>query len=68
MELRKEQDALLAEEADLDTLLESPAKQRTRLKRDLKALRKEYAEDTLLGRRRTTIAEAAPTANSAWTR
>ncbi len=62
MELRKEQDELLAEEADLNALLESPAKQRTRLKRDLKALRKDYAEDTLLGRRRTLIAEAAPTA------
>ncbi|MDP5103387.1 MAG: DNA topoisomerase IV subunit A [Erythrobacter sp.] len=61
MELRKEQDALLAEEAELNALLESPAKQRTRLKRDLKALRKDYAEDTVLGRRRTLIAEAAPT-------
>lgn len=61
MELRKEQDALLAEEADLNALLESPAKQRTRLKRDLKALRKDYAEDTPLGRRRTLIAEAAAT-------
>ncbi|MDZ4139316.1 MAG: DNA topoisomerase IV subunit A [Erythrobacter sp.] len=60
MELRKEQDALLAEEAELKALLESPAKQRTRLKRDLKALRKEYAEDTALGARRTLIAEAAP--------
>ena len=60
MELRKEQDALLAEEADLKALLESPAKQRTRLKRDLRNLRKDYAEDTPLGRRRTLIAEAAP--------
>ncbi|MDZ4277215.1 MAG: DNA topoisomerase IV subunit A, partial [Erythrobacter sp.] len=60
MELRKEQDTLLAEEAELQALLESPAKQRTRLKRDLKALRKEYAEDTALGARRTLIAEAAP--------
>jgi topoisomerase-4 subunit A len=60
MELRKEQDALLAEEAELQALLESPAKQRTRLKRDLKALRKEYAEDTALGARRTLIAEAEP--------
>jgi len=60
MELRKEQDALLAEEAELQALLESPAKQRTRLKRDLRALRKEYAEDTALGARRTLIAESAP--------
>lgn len=61
MELRKERDELLAEQDDLQKLLDSPARQRTRLKRDLAALRKEYAEDTPLGRRRTTIAEAAPT-------
>ncbi|ABD27229.1 DNA topoisomerase IV subunit A [Novosphingobium aromaticivorans DSM 12444] len=61
MELRKERDALLAEQEELQKLLDSPARQRTRLKRDLAALRKDYAEDTALGRRRTTIAEAAPT-------
>jgi topoisomerase-4 subunit A len=61
MELRRERDDLLAERAELEKLLDSPARQRTRLKRDLVALRKDYAEDTALGRRRTTIAEAAPT-------
>ena len=61
MELRREQDDLLKEQAGLLELLESPARQRTRLKRDLAALRKDYAETTPLGRRRTTIAEAAPT-------
>lgn len=61
MELRKERDALLAEQEDLQKLLDSPARQRTQLKRELTALRKEYAETTPLGRRRTTIAEAAPT-------
>ncbi|WP_336980247.1 DNA topoisomerase IV subunit A [Altererythrobacter fulvus] len=61
MELRQERDDLLAERADLEELLASPARQRTRLKRDLRNLRKDYAEDTALGRRRTTIAEAAPT-------
>lgn len=61
MELRKERDELLAEQEELQKLLDSPARQRTRLKRDLGALRKDYAEDTPLGRRRTTIAEAAPT-------
>ena len=60
MELRGERDKLLAERDELDKLLASPARQRTRLKRDLAALRKDYAEDTELGRRRTTIAEAAP--------
>ncbi|MCC6827877.1 MAG: DNA topoisomerase IV subunit A [Novosphingobium sp.] len=61
MELRQEHSTLLAEQEELQKLLDSPARQRTRLKRDLNALRKEYAEDTELGRRRTTIAEAAPT-------
>ncbi|BBC73741.1 DNA topoisomerase IV subunit A [Altererythrobacter sp. B11] len=60
MELRKEREDLLAEREELDKLLASPARQRTRLKRDLNALRKEYGEDTALGRRRTTIAEAKP--------
>ncbi|KPL67067.1 DNA topoisomerase IV subunit A [Erythrobacter sp. SG61-1L] len=61
MELRQERDDLLAERDDLEKLLASPERQRTRLKRDLRNLRKDYAEDTALGRRRTTIAEAAPT-------
>lgn len=61
MELRRERDDLLTEKEELEKLLESPARQRTRLKRDLSNLRKDYAEDTHLGRRRTTIAEAAPT-------
>ena len=61
MQLRQEKDDLLAEQDELEKLLASPARQRTRLKRDLAALRKDYAEDTALGARRTTIAEAAPT-------
>ena len=61
MELRQEREDLLKEQGELEALLASPARQRTRLKRDLNALRKDYAEDTALGRRRTTIAEAAPT-------
>jgi len=61
MELRQERDDLLKEQDDLQKLLESPARQRTRIKRDLNTLRKDYAEDTALGRRRTTIAQAAPT-------
>jgi len=60
MELRRERDELLAEQEEIQKLLDSPARQRTRLKRDLANLRKDYAEDTSLGRRRTTIAEAAP--------
>ncbi len=60
MELRQEREALIAEADELQKLLDSPARQRTRLKRDLANLRKDYVEDTVLGRRRTTIAEAAP--------
>jgi len=60
MQLRQEKDKLLAEQDELSKLLESPARQRTRLKKDLRSLRKHYAQDTALGRRRTTIAEAAP--------
>jgi len=60
MELRQERDDLLVEQEELEKLLASSARQRTRLKRDLGALRKDYAEDTELGRRRTTIAEAEP--------
>jgi len=60
MELKREQDQLLAEQDELEQLLASPARQRTRLKRDLRDLRKHYGEDTPLGRRRTLIAEAAP--------
>jgi len=61
MQLRQEKDDLLKEQDELQKLLDSPARQRTRLKRDMIALRKEYGEDTALGARRTTIAEAAPT-------
>jgi topoisomerase IV subunit A len=58
MELRRERDELTAERDDLLKLIESPARQRTRLKKDLTALRKAYGEDTTLGKRRTTLEEA----------
>ncbi len=61
MQLRTEKDELLVEKDELDKLLGSPARQRTRLKKDLKSLLNEYGHDTVLGARRTTIAEAAPT-------
>ena len=60
MELRREHDALLKERDELEKLVESPARQRTRLKKDLAALRKRYGPDTDLGRRRTLVEEAAP--------
>jgi topoisomerase-4 subunit A len=58
MELRRELDALEAEREDLVKLIESPALQKKRLKKDLSALRKNYAEETVLGRRRTSLKEA----------
>ena len=61
MELRSERDALIDEREGLEKLVASPARQRTQLKRELKKLRDEYSEDTALGARRTTIAEAEPT-------
>ncbi|UNK78994.1 DNA topoisomerase IV subunit A [Sphingopyxis granuli] len=60
MELKREQADLTAEREELVKLVESPARQRTRLKRDLAALRAVYGPDTALGARRTTLSEAAP--------
>ncbi len=60
MELRTERDKLLEERDDLVKLLDSPARQRTRLKKDLRALLKEYGQDTDIGRRRTTHSEQGP--------
>ncbi|MEP3050532.1 MAG: DNA topoisomerase IV subunit A [Erythrobacter sp.] len=60
MQLRDEKSALLEEQDGLEKLLGSPARQRTRLKKDLRALRKEYSEETTLGARRTRMEEAAP--------
>ena len=60
MELIREREALEKERGELQALLDSPARQRTRMKRDLAALRDVYGPETALGARRTTIAEAAP--------
>ena len=60
-EIRKERDSLDAEGKGLEALIESPARQRTRMKRDLTALRERYGPETLLGARRTTLSEAGPT-------
>ena len=60
MELKAEQNKLTGERAELVALIDSPARQRTRLKKDLAVLRARYGPDTPLGKRRTTIAEAGP--------
>ena len=56
MELRREHAELIAERDELQKLVESPARQKTRLKKDLAALRKRYAHEE----RRTLVEEAAP--------
>jgi topoisomerase-4 subunit A len=60
MQLRRERDDLIAEREELQKLIDSPARQRSRLKKDLAALRARYSEETELGRRRTLIEEAGP--------
>ena len=60
MELRREHADLVAEQEDLQKLVESPQRQRTKLKRDIAALRKRYGPDTALGHRRTLVEEAGP--------
>src|SRR3954467_9907982 len=60
MELKRERDTLIREREELAKLVDSNARQRTRLKKDLAALRARYGSDTALGRRRTLIEEAAP--------
>jgi topoisomerase IV subunit A len=59
-EIKAERDKLAAEREGLVLLIDSPARQRTRLKKDLAALRMAYGPETPLGKRRTTIAQAAP--------
>jgi topoisomerase-4 subunit A len=60
MELRRERDNLIAEREELQKLIDSPPRQRTRLKKDLAALRERYGPATEVGRRRTLIEEAGP--------
>ena len=60
MQLKGERDELTRERESLQQLVDSPARQRTRLKKDLAALRAKYGPDTAIGARRTLIEEAAP--------
>src|SRR4051794_3711096 len=61
MEIGREREALAKERDELEKLIESPARQRTRLKRDLQALREKFADD-----RRTRIEEAGATREIDW--
>jgi topoisomerase-4 subunit A len=60
MEIKKERSNLDEERKGLAALIESPQRQRTRLKKDLAKLRERYAPETAIGARRTTVAEAGP--------
>ncbi|MGF1549797.1 MAG: DNA topoisomerase IV subunit A [Sphingomonadaceae bacterium] len=60
MELKREREALAKEREELAALIGSKRRQKTRLKKDLAALGKEYGPGTALGARRTLVEEAAP--------
>lgn len=60
IEIKTEREKLDKERAELAALIESPARQRTKLKKDLGKLRERYAPETAIGARRTVIEEAAP--------
>ncbi len=58
-EIKAERDKLAEEREGLVALIESPTRQKTKLKKDLAALRFSYGPETEIGKRRTLIAEAA---------
>ena len=60
MQIKGERDSLIKEREELAKLVDSNARQRTRLKKDLTALKERYGPATELGRRKTLIEEAAP--------
>ncbi len=59
-EIKTERGKLADEREGLVLLIESPARQKTKLKKDLAALRVTYGLDTEIGKRRTLVAEAEP--------
>jgi topoisomerase-4 subunit A len=63
MEIGKERAALAKEREGLALLIESPVRQRTRLKKELAALKEAYAADE----RRTLVMEQAPARELDWT-
>jgi topoisomerase-4 subunit A len=58
MEIARERETLLTEQAGLDALLGSDARQRTALRKELATLAAEYGPEKGLGRRRTSFADA----------
>src|SRR5436190_923285 len=63
MEIGRERAALAKEREGLAALIESPARQRSRLKKELAALKEAYASDE----RRTVVMEQAPARELDWT-
>ena len=61
MEIGRERDSLTKERDELHKLIESPARQRTRLKRDLGEVKTKFGDD-----RRTRIEEVAATREIDW--
>jgi len=62
MQLRREHDELEKEKSEIEKLLASDAKQWKAITAQIKDLKKKFAADTPLGRRRTTFDEAPDTA------
>jgi topoisomerase-4 subunit A len=62
VEIGREREALVRERDELARLVESPARQRTRLKRDLAALKDKFGDE-----RRTRIEEVGPAREIDWT-
>jgi len=62
MEIGRERSALAKEREELAKLIESPARQRTRLKKDLEDVKGRFGDD-----RRTRIEEVAPAREIDWT-
>jgi topoisomerase-4 subunit A len=62
MEIGREREALAKEREELVKLVESPARQRTRMKRDLASVKDKFGDD-----RRTRIEEVAPAREIDWT-
>lgn len=58
MEIKGEHDKLSAEKDELEKLIGSEARQWTRIKKQIAALKKEFGLETKLGARRTVIASA----------
>jgi len=61
MEIAREREALAKERDELEKLIESPARQRTRMKRDLTAVKDKFGDE-----RRTQIETAAVTRDIDW--